>query len=67
MIKSIQTIMRQDKERYRVPRRVQDLIPITYIWNDGIFKSGGKFSKTFRFTDINYLRCLRQAVPLCRR
>ncbi len=60
MIKSIQTIMRQDKERYRVPRRVQDLIPITYIWNDGIFKSGGKFSKTFRFTDINYLVASRE-------
>ena len=28
MIKSIKTIMRQDRERYVVPRRVQDVIPI---------------------------------------
>ena len=28
MIKSIKAIMRQDREPYRVPRRVQDVIPI---------------------------------------
>ena len=54
MIKSIKTIMRQDREPYRVPRRVQDVIPIQTIWPDGIFKVGNKFSKTYRFTDINY-------------
>ena len=55
MIKSIKTIMRQDREPYRVPRRVQDVIPIQTIWPDGIFRVGGtKFSKTYRFTDINY-------------
>lgn len=54
MIKSIKTIMRQDKERYVIPRRVQDVIPIQTIWQDGIFRVGNKFSKTYRFTDINY-------------
>ena len=54
MIKSIKTIMRQDREPYRVPRRVQDVIPIQCVWPDGIFKVGSKFSKTYRFTDINY-------------
>ena len=54
MIKSIKTIMRQDREPYRVPRRVQDVIPIQCVWPDGIFKVGIKFSKTYRFTDINY-------------
>ena len=60
MIKSIRTIMQQDKERYRIPRRVQDLIPIDCIWPDGIFKAGNKFSKTFRFTDINYMVASRE-------
>lgn len=60
MIKSIRTIMRQDKERYRIPRRVQDVIPIGCIWPDGIFKTGNKFSKTFRFTDINYMVASRE-------
>lgn len=55
MIKSVKTIMRQDKERYVIPRKVQDVIPIQTIWPDGIFRVGGsKFSKTYRFTDINY-------------
>lgn len=54
MIKSIKTIMRQDREPYCVPRRVQDVIPIQCVWPDGIFKVGIKFSKTYRFTDINY-------------
>ena len=46
--------MRQDREPYRIPRRVQDVIPIQCIWPDGIFRVGIKFSKTYRFTDINY-------------
>ena len=54
MIRSIKTIMRQDREPYRIPRRVQDVIPIQCVWPDGIFKVGVKFSKTYRFTDINY-------------
>lgn len=60
MMKSIKAIMQQDRERYRIPRRVHDVIPISCIWNDGIFKVGGKFSKTFRFTDINYLAASRE-------
>ena len=51
MIKSIRTIMKQDKEHYKVPRKVQDAIPIRRIWPDGIFQVGGRFSKTYQFTD----------------
>ena len=39
---------------------MQDVIPIQRIWNDGIFQIGGKFSKTFRFSDINYLVASRE-------
>lgn len=55
MIKTLQNIMRQDKEKFVIPRSVQQVIPIQTIWNDGIFKIGkNKFSKSFKFTDINY-------------
>lgn len=54
MIKTIRDIMQQEKEKYRVPRRVQDIIPIQTIWTDGIFKVGNKFSKCWKFSDINY-------------
>jgi hypothetical protein len=54
MMKCIKALLRQDKERYRIPRTVRDVIPIDAVWNDGIFRVGNKFSKTYRFTDINY-------------
>lgn len=43
MIKSIKAILAQDKEKFKVPRKVQDLIPIKNIWPDGIFKVGNIF------------------------
>ena len=61
MMKSIRTLLKQLKERYRVPRRVQDVIPINRIWTDGIFMVGHhQFAKTWRFTDINYLVASRE-------
>ena len=55
MLKTLMNLLKQDKERYRVPRRVQDVIPIKRVWKDGIFLVGNKYTKTFAFTDINYL------------
>ena len=43
MIKTLKISIKQDKEKYRVPRKVQDVIPISCIWPDGIFKVGNKF------------------------
>lgn len=55
MIKTLKQTFSQDKERYTIPRKVQDIIPIRRIWNDGIFQVGNRFAKTYQFTDINYL------------
>lgn len=54
MLKAIKKFLQDEKEKYRIPRKAQDLIPINCIWKDGIFRSGKKYSKTYRFTDINY-------------
>ena len=40
MIKTLRNIFRQDKERFVVPKGVQDVIPITAIYDDGIFRVG---------------------------
>ena len=53
MIKSLKRANKEEQVKYSVPRKVQDIIPIERIWEDGIFRVGNKFSKTFRFTDIN--------------
>ena len=54
MMRTLQRLFKQDKEKYNVPKRVQDVVPIKRIWSDGIFLSGNKFSKCFAFSDINY-------------
>ena len=48
MIKTLKNLFKQDKERYAVPRKVQDVIPVRRIWKDGIFMTGGKFAKTYK-------------------
>ena len=54
-MKAIKQVLRQDKEPYRIPKRVQDDIPIKRIWSDGIFLAGTRYCKSFKFTDINYM------------
>ena len=54
-MRTLSRLLKQDRERFSVPRSAQDVIPIKTIWDDGIFKVGArKYSKTFRFEDINY-------------
>jgi hypothetical protein len=55
MIKTLRQLFKQDKEKFVVPKGVQDVIPVTAIYDDGIFRySKDKYSKSFKFTDINY-------------
>lgn len=60
MIKTLRRTMKQDKERFVIPKSVQQAIPIRVIWPDGIFAVGNKFSKSFRFADINYAVASRE-------
>jgi len=50
----VQRLLKQDKGKFTVPRSVQQAIPIQSIWQDGIMLCDGKFSKCWRFDDINY-------------
>ena len=54
MIKTLNTTIKQDRTAYKIPRSVQDVIPIQRIFADGIFQFGTKYSRTLRFSDINY-------------
>ena len=53
-MKTLTRLFQQDRERFSVPKSVQDVIPVKTIWGDGIFLVGNKYAKTFRFEDINY-------------
>ena len=43
-----------EREKFRIPRSVQDAIPIRRIFADVIFQVGNQYPKTWSFTDINY-------------
>ena len=54
-MKTLKMLFKNDKEKFVAPKGVQDTIPVQRIWEDGVFLVGkNKYSKTFRFTDINY-------------
>ena len=54
-MKTLNKIFKQDKEKFVIPKGVQDAIPVKTIWEDGIFLVGkNKYSKCYKFTDINY-------------
>lgn len=54
MIKTLLAAKRAEREKFTIPRSVQRSIPIKKIYADAIWQVGGKFSRTWRFTDINY-------------
>lgn len=54
MIKSYQRIKQLNKEKFNVPKSAQETIPVDTIYKDGIFRMGNKYSKSYRFLDINY-------------
>lgn len=43
-----------ERDAFSVPHSVQKSIPIKRIYQDGVFQVSGKFSKTWRFFDVNY-------------
>ena len=54
-MKTLSNIFKLDKEKFKIPKSVQDIIPIKALWEDGIFLVGNnKYSKSFKFLDINY-------------
>ena len=55
MNKSLMAANTSEKYKYKVPRSVQQSLPIRRIYGDGIWLVGGKHSKTWQFTDINYI------------
>ena len=53
MIKTLSKAQKMEREKFRIPRSVQDAIPIRRIFADGIFQVGNQYSKTGSCTDIN--------------
>ena len=45
---------KKERASVRLPKTAQQSIPIRRIHRDGIWEVDGKFSRCWRFTDINY-------------
>ena len=60
MVKSYERHKKLREEKYKVPRSVQDIIPINTIYKDGIFSKGNVYTKCYMFKDINYLSASRE-------
>ena len=55
MLKKLKELLRRDPEQLRIPRSVQEVIPIRTAWKSGIFLVGpNRYSRTWQFSDINY-------------
>lgn len=60
MLNTYKQIKRLEKNSFKIPKRVQETIPVKKVWNDGIFQLAEsynnlkQFSVTYRISDINY-------------
>jgi len=68
VLKTLQIWHKENRERFKTPKGVQDVLPVRAIYEDGIFllskgsllAAGNKYSKTWGFTDINYAVASRE-------
>jgi hypothetical protein len=67
VLRTLQIWTKENRERFKVPKGVQDVLSVHSIYEDGIFliRKGGvasdnKYSMAFKFTDINYAVASRE-------
>lgn len=54
-INQLKKLFKKDSEQFNIPKDIQGSIPVKGIYEDGIFAlNTNKYSKTFKFSDINY-------------
>lgn len=54
LIKTLMSANRSERDKFTVPRSVQQSIPIKRIYADGIWQAGSKHSRMWRFADVDY-------------
>ena len=54
MIKALIAANKSERDKFKIPRSVQQSIPIKCIYEDGTWLVGRKHSRTWRFSDVNY-------------
>lgn len=54
MIKTLVAANKSERDKFFIPRSVQQSIPVKCLYGDGIWQVGRKHSRTWRFSDVNY-------------
>jgi hypothetical protein len=67
MLKTLKFWRKENRERFRLPKGVQEVLPVHAVYADGIFLvrrggvfGGNKYSRTFQFSDVNYAVASRE-------
>lgn len=61
MIKTLVAANKSEKVKLKIPRSVQQTIPIKKIYADGTWEVGKKQSRTWQLTDVNYIAASEEA------
>lgn len=55
LIKSLAAANKSERVKVKIPRSVQQSIPIRRIYTNGIWEVGNKHSRSWKLTDVNYI------------
>lgn len=55
LIKTLAAANKSERVKVKVPRSVQQSIPIKRIYTNGIWEVGNKHSRSWKLTDVNYI------------
>ena len=61
VIRSLAAANQSERDKLRIPKSVQQTIPIKRIYADGIWQVGRKHSRTWKLTDVNYIAASQEA------
>ena len=61
MIRTLTAANQSERDKLRIPKSVQQTIPIRRIYADGIWQVGHKHSRTWKLTDVNYIAASQEA------
>ena len=60
MLRTLKNLFKQDREKFVVPKSVQNVIPIKTIWDDGIFLVGrNKYAWEMKFPSLWVRICIK--------
>ena len=60
MIKTLAAANKSERVKVKVPRSVQQSIPIKRIYTNGIWEVGRKHSRSWKLTDVNYIAAAQE-------